>query len=309
MTHYDIAVIGELNPDLILTGAVQPAFGQVEQIVDDATLAVGSSGAIFACGAARLGLRVVYCGLVGDDEFGRYMLDQLRAHEVGVDGVIVDPAVKTGLSVILSLGDDRAILTHLGSMAALRADQVDRSVLASARHVHVTSFFLQHALRPSLPLLLATAHAMGSTVSMDTNWDPSERWNDGLTEALRHVDVFLPNEQEAIAISGAPSLEQAMERLNRRIPTVVVKQGAAGAAARQDQASAHDPGFHVRVVDTTGAGDSFNAGYLYGHLQGWALSDALALGCACGALSTRGPGGVGTQPTLAEAQLLISQRR
>ncbi len=144
---------------------------------------------------------------------------------------------------------------------------------------------------------------------MDTNWDPTERWNDGLTEALRHVDVFLPNEQEALAISGAPSLEIALERLNRRIPTVAVKQGAQGATVRQGQASAHDPGFRVGVVDTTGAGDSFNAGFLYGYLHGWSLSDSLALGCACGALSTRGAGGVSAQPTLVEAEYLISQRR
>ena len=309
MTNFDIAVIGELNPDLILTGSVQPAFGQVEQVVDDATLTIGSSGAIFACGAARLGLRVAYCGLLGDDQFGHFIIDQLRTHGVDTQGVLVDPAIKTGLSVILSRGDDRAILTHLGSMAALRADQVDQSILASSRHVHVTSFFLQHALRPSLPLLLASARALGATVSMDTNWDPTERWNDGLTEALRHVDVFLPNEKEALAISGATSLERALERLNRRIPTVAVKQGALGASVRQRQAAAHDPGFQVGVVDTTGAGDSFNAGFLYGYLQGWSLSDSLALGCACGALSTRGVGGVSAQPTLVEAEYLISQRR
>jgi sugar/nucleoside kinase (ribokinase family) len=309
MTQYDIAVIGELNPDLILTGDVKPAFGQVEQIVDDATLTVGSSGAIFACGAARLGLRVVFCGLVGDDHFGHFMIKQLHAHGVDVKGVVVDPLIKTGLSVILSQGNDRAILTHLGSMAALRADQVSQALLAATRHVHVTSFFLQHALRPSLPLLLASARALGATVSMDTNWDPTERWNDGLAEALRHVDVFLPNEQEALAISSAASVENALERLNRRIPTVVVKQGADGATARQGYAQVHDPGFRVPVVDTTGAGDSFNAGYIYGYLQGWDMPACLALGCACGGLSTRGAGGVGAQPTLVEAQSLISQRR
>jgi len=309
MKMFDIAVIGELNADLILTGAVKPAFGQVEQIVDDATLTVGSSGAIFACGAARLGLKVAYCGLVGDDQFGRFMLEKLDERGVDVAGVLVDPAVKTGLSVILSLGDDRAILTHLGSIAALRADQVSNTILGRTRHVHVSSFFLQHALRPGLPMLLAATRGAGATVSLDTNWDPTERWNDGLTETLRHVDVFLPNTQEALAIAGAPSLEQALSRLSRRIATVVVKQGSAGAIARQGETTVEDAGFRVPVVDSTGAGDSFDAGFLYGYLHEWGLAETLTLGCACGALSTRSAGGVDTQATLGEAQKLIAQRR
>lgn len=309
MKTFDIAVIGELNADLILTGAVKPAFGQVEQIVDDATLTVGSSGAIFACGAARLGLRVAYCGLVGNDQFGRFMLEKLRERGVDSSGVLVDPSVKTGLSVILSLGNDRAILTHLGSIAALRVDQVSHTILEHSRHVHVSSFFLQHALRPGLPTLLASARGNGATVSIDTNWDPTERWNDGLTETLRHVDLFLPNAQEAMAIAGAGSLDHAISRLSRRIATVAVKQGSAGAIARQGETTVEDVGFGAKVVDTTGAGDSFDAGFLYGYLHEWTLADALALGCACGALSTRGPGGTVAQATLGEAQTLISQRR
>jgi sugar/nucleoside kinase (ribokinase family) len=309
MKMFDIAVVGELNADLILTGAVKPAFGQVEQIVDDATLTVGSSGAIFACGAARLGLKVAYCGLVGDDQFGRFMIEKLDERGVDVSGVLIDPAVKTGLSVILSLGNDRAILTHLGSISALRVDQVNDAILGHTRHVHVSSFFLQHALRPGLPMLLAATRGSGATVSMDTNWDPTERWNDGLTETLRHVDVFLPNTQEALAIAGAPSLEKALSRLSRRIATVAVKQGSAGAIARQGDATVEDAGFHVVVADSTGAGDSFDAGFLYGYLHEWPLADALAMGCACGALSTRGPGGVETQGTLGEAQKLVAQRR
>ncbi len=196
----------------------------------------------------------------------------------------------------------------MGAIDTLRADQVDRTLLTQARHVHVTSYFLQHNLRPGLAALLAVARAGGATVSIDTNWDPTEQWDDGLDAVLAQTDVFLPNEQEAIAIARAGSLDEALSTLAARIPTVAVKLGPAGAICRQGEVVVRDPGFPIEVIDTTGAGDSFNGGFLYGLLHGWNLGDALALGCACGALSTQAAGGTPAQPTLDAAQSLIRQR-
>ena len=311
MRDFDIVVLGEVNVDLILGPEAQPVFGQVETVVEDATLTIGGSGTIFACGAARLDLRVGYCGVVGDDFFGRFMLESLQARNVDTRAIVVDPALKTGLSVILNVPGDRAILTHLGAIDALDARQVDRSLLARTRHVHVTSYFLQHSLRPGLAPLLAEARAGGATVSLDTNWDPSEEWDHGLWQVLQQTDVFLPNEQEALAIAGCDHLDAALDRLGAVVPTVVVKRGADGAICRHDGRTVSDPGFRLDegdVVDTTGAGDSFNAGFLYGFLNGWEIEHSLALACACGALSTRAAGGTTAQPTLPEAQGLIQQR-
>ena len=307
MPDFDILVVGEVNPDLVLTGDVTPAFGQTEKIIADATLAIGSSGAIFACGAARLGLRVAYSGVVGDDIFGRFMIDGLRERDVDTSGIRVDPALKTGLTVILSRVSDRAILTHLGTINALRAEQVNRALLQRARHLHTTSYFLQRTLQAGLPALLSEARSLRCTVSMDTNWDPAESWADGLDQALAQVDVFLPNEQEALAITGRPNISEALTALAQNIPTVVVKLGAMGAICQQRQKRIQKAGFQVDVVDTTGAGDSFDAGFLYGYLQNWPLDDALALACACGALSTRAAGGTTAQATLTEAQKMLGQ--
>lgn len=123
---FDILIAGEINPDLILTGDVKPEFNQVEKLIDSAVLAVGSSSAIFACGAARLGLKVAFIGICGDDVFGRFMLDELHKRNVHVSNVIVRPNGQTGLSVILNQDIDRAILTHLGLMADLQASDIDR---------------------------------------------------------------------------------------------------------------------------------------------------------------------------------------
>lgn len=114
MKNIDVVVVGELNADLILTGEVAPQFGQAEKLVDDATLTLGSSSAIFACGVARLGLRVAFIGKIGNDEFGRFVKGYLENRGVDTSGVVVDEGIKTGLSVILSRGNDRAILTYSG---------------------------------------------------------------------------------------------------------------------------------------------------------------------------------------------------
>ena len=227
-TDFDVIVVGELNADLILRGDVTPAFGQAEQLVEAATLALGSSSAIFACGAARLGLCVAFVGKVGDDEFGRFVLRELDRHGVNIENVAIDPAVSTGLSVILSRPDDRAILTHLGSIAALCFEELDLTRLSRARHLHLGSYFLLDALRPAVSRLFDAAKAHGLTISIDTNYDPSGQWTSGLREVLQRVDVFLPNEVELLAITRAASIETALDRVSD-IPTVAVKLGARGA--------------------------------------------------------------------------------
>ncbi len=297
---YDLLVAGEINPDLILSGDVSPAFGQAEKLVEDATLTVGSSSVIVACGAARLGLRVTFIGLCGDDLFGRFMLAEMQRRGVDTSHVIVRKDGRTGLSVILNRGDDRAILTFPGLISALRGDDIPDALLARSRHLHIASYFLQTALQPDLPALFQRAHTLGLTTSLDPNYDPSGRW-DGFDQLLPHTDILLPNEQEALALTQAPSVEDAARRLARRAGLIAVKLGAAGALAARGDELVRAPAMPVQVADAVGAGDSFDAGFLYGFLHGWPLPKTLRLAAVCGALSTRQAGGVAAQPTLEEA--------
>jgi sugar/nucleoside kinase (ribokinase family) len=300
--RWDLLVIGELNADVVVAGGdVEPVFGQVERIAERATLTIGASGAILACGAARLGLRVGYVGMAGDDPVGRFMLGALADRGIDTTHCVVDPSLPTGLTVILSRGDDdRALITALGTTDKLMAAQVPEELLAAARHVHVASLYLQHGMRPGVAALFAAARRAGATTSVDTNWDPTDRW-DALEAVLAETDVFMPNAAEACRIARAQTAEQALDRLAERVPTVAVKLGRDGAVARRgaERASAGAP--TVRVVDTTGAGDTFGAGLLTGLLGDLPLRDALRLAVACGTLSTRAAGGTDAQPTLAEA--------
>jgi len=298
---FDVLVAGEINPDLILSGNVTPEFGQVEKLVDSAALTIGSSSAIFACGAARLGLKVAFIGICGDDVFGKFMLDEMSKHGVDVSAVIVRSDGHTGLSVILNNGVDRAILTHPGWIAELQASDIADSLLAQARHLHVASYFLQTKLQPNLPALFKRAQSLGLTTSLDTNYDPSEKWV-GFDELLAVTNVFLPNEAEAKSLTGAESADEAATRLMSKVEALAIKLGKDGALGISKSQKIQVNSIPVKVVDTVGAGDSFDAGFIYGFLNDWSLEKSLRLACVCGALSTQQAGGTNGQPTLDEAR-------
>ncbi len=193
---FDLLVVGDANPDVVLVGVPdRPAFGQREQLAETGTLTLGGSAAILACGAARLGLRVAFVGRVGDDEAGRFAVATLAARGVYTGGCAVDSSLPTAITAVLVRGADRAILTSPGCLGALSADDVDAGLVAAARHLHVSSVFLQPRLASGLAGLFERARAGGTGTSLDTNDDPAGRWDGGLHAALSATDVLLPNER------------------------------------------------------------------------------------------------------------------
>lgn len=305
-----VLVAGDANVDLVLRGDVVPRFGQAEQLLDSADLTLGSSAGIVAHGLARLGIPTGLAARVGDDEFGRLTLGWLADAGVDTSSVAVDPSLPTGLSVILSAPADRSILTLLGSIPTLTGDDV-LAASAGFSHVHFASYFLLAGLAAELPQVLAELRARGITTSLDTNWDPAEQWA-GLGSVLPLVDFLLPNLEElrAIALSlgarATDSDEQCARFLAALGPLVVVKAGRDGGwSVRHDAAVVSAAGLVLDVVDTTGAGDSFDAGYLAAVASG-VLDEAERLRWAtvAGSLSTRATGGSTAQPGRAE---LLSQ--
>ncbi len=297
----DILIPGEINPDLILSDeALEVRFGQTESLVNHFAITIGSSSAIFACAVARLGLRTSIVGVIGEDLFGNYMRDALSRRGVDTSQIISDPTLDTGVSVILNRGSDRAILTYPGAIAALKEDQIQEDLLRRAKHLHMSSIFLQTNLKPGLGNLLMRARHHGLTTSMDTNWDPHCEWKD-VSEILSFVDVFLPNQQEALAITSATDLMTALNQLCQKCKVVAIKMGKQGGLASDGNQIVKARALELKVVDTVGAGDSFNAGFLYGYLNHWNLERSLRLAAVCGSLSTRASGGTDAQPTLDEA--------
>jgi len=309
---YDILAFGDMCVDLIVSGGdIVPRFGQAEQLVERYELEMGGSGCIFACQAAKLGMRVAVLGRVGDDDFGR--LAVRRLHECGVDTqhVHVDSGLKTGLGIALCTGADRAILTYEGSIGALRREDVTDRLLASARHLHYGSFFLHTGLRPHASAILRQARALGLTTSIDPNWDPEERWGLTLGPALPHTDLVFPNEQEALRIADHTDVDGAAAWFQAQgVRLIAVKQGADGAWAHDGQ---HRYTCEVEPAppggDGVGAGDSFDAGFLAGWLRGLSIQHCLEIGCRCGRAVASATGGLQGQPTWDEVNPSSSNQR
>jgi sugar/nucleoside kinase (ribokinase family) len=298
---------GEINVDLVLQGYTEFPVPGKEVLVQDSQLVLGSATAIIAMGLARLGTPVAFVGRVGDDVWGRYCLQDMAARGIDLSRVIRGGGLKTGITVSITNPTDRALVTYLGAISALTGNDVPDAAMAGLDHLHASSFFFQEGLRPDFPDLFARARRAGLTTSLDTGFDASERWDGGLRETLGETDLFFPNEVELAAITGSADPAEGLRRLENGTTRVVAKLGKDGAMTLDGGRVVHVPAYPVETVDTTGAGDSFNAGFLHRWLAGAPLVDCLRLGAACGALSTRGLGGTGTQPTLEEAEALTRQ--
>lgn len=302
-----VLVVGDANPDLVLRGDVVPRFGQAEQLLEAADLVLGGSAAIAACGLARLAVPTSLVAVVGDDLFGRLVIDSLTAAGVSTDAVVIREDQATGLSVHLSAPGDRAILTLPGTIPALDADAVRAAVAqVQPRWVHVASPFLTPALTARLPELLAEFRSSGIGTSLDTNWDPAGEWS-GIDDALPFVDVLLPNRAELDALTRVARVLQDGAADSERRPHIVVKDGAAGGWSLDPQGVRHAAaGLPVQVADTTGAGDSFDAGYLAALRHGVAdEGERLRWATVAGSLSTRAAGGTTGQATLDELRAAL----
>jgi sugar/nucleoside kinase (ribokinase family) len=300
---------GEINVDLVLQGYTEFPVPGKEVLVRDFAMVLGSATAIMAMGLARLGTPVAFAGRVGDDVWGRYCLEDMEGRGIDLSRVVRGGGLKTGVTVSITHPLDRALVTYLGAISSLVGADVPDAAMAGLDHLHVSSFFFQEGLRPDLPDLFARAHRLGLTTSLDTGFDPSGRWDGGLRETLREADLFFPNEVELEALTGTADPAEGLRRLENGRTRVVAKLGTNGAMALDGGEAVHVPAYPVEPLDTTGAGDSFNAGFLHRWLQGAPLVECLRLGAACGALSTLGLGGTGAQPTLEEAEHLVRRHR
>jgi len=295
----DVLTIGDLCADLVLNGKdVVPEFGQKEKLVENYVLEMGGSTPIFACQTAKLGLKTVLIGKVGEDAFGDMIRDTMKKSGVDVRYVKKDPSQKSGLTVMMNTGKDRAMLTYLGHIDGVTRQDIPDHLLKSTRHFHIGSFYLTRKVRSYYPAMVEKLKKFGATISLDTNWDPEEKWDSGLWELFPYLDIFMPNENEALNISGEKSVDRAGEKLQNYVPIVVIKMGERGAKAFSKGKKYQAEALKVKVVDTVGAGDSFNGGFVWGFLRGKSIAECLKAGCICGSLNVTSSGGTKAQPYL-----------
>jgi sugar/nucleoside kinase (ribokinase family) len=304
--QFDVLTFGDLCVDMILSGQdVVPEFGQKEKLVEDYFLEMGGSCSIFACQTAKLGLRTALVGKVGKDAFGQLITQTLEDAGVSTQYLKTEPDEKTGISVILNTGNDRAIMTYNGTIDAVQQKDVSDELLRSVRHLHIGSYFLMKKIQPHYPEIIKKLKKYGATISMDTNWDPEEKWDSGIWDILPWVDIFFPNENEAMAITRESSAEKAIDKLKGIVPIVAVKKGEEGAVVYHQGNIYKASALPVEVVDAVGAGDTFDGGFIYGYLNGKSIEECARIGCVCGSLNTRYAGGVKGQPRLDELSAYI----
>jgi sugar/nucleoside kinase (ribokinase family) len=291
MKTFDITIAGELNLDLILYGLPAEMQTERELLASDFRATLGSSSGIVAHNAATIGARVAFTTLIGTDDFGRLAIDRLRAAGVDTSHTNRHDTVATGVTVVLPHGDQRHMLTFPGTIAELTVADLDFDFLAQARHFHLSSLYLQRGLHAGLPDLLRRLKQAGLTISLDTNDDPENHWGTPLQEILPHIDVFMPNEDEICRMTNRENLDDAIQSLAVKIPTIVIKRGRHGARVYEQGRAIDVAPLTVVPVDTIGAGDSFDAGFLRAYLLSKDSVTCARAGNITGALSTQATGG------------------
>jgi len=305
--RYDVITAFDTCVDLVVDlGETIPEFDQKEKLVDSFSLEMGGSSCIFACQCAKLGLKTTGIGVIGEDAFGRVVIDGLSESGVDTSYVKSDATFKTGLGVLLTRNTDRAILTYSGTIGATGPELFTNQLLTDSRHLHIGSYYLLTGLINAFPDILRRAKEFGLTTSLDTNWDPLEKW-ELPDEVISNLNIFLPNENEAMYITGSRDVIEAARQLAERIPIVVIKQGEKGGIVVSGNQLIHLTPIDVQVIDTVGAGDSFDAGFIWAYLNGMDLKDCLHSGLYCGSMNTAKTGGTKGQARLSELKKHLSK--
>ena len=296
---YDVMAIADLFADVVIVGREKPEFGQVEKLADAYVIELGGSAPIFASQFAKLGGKIALVSVLGDDLLGGFLEQRMRAIGIDTQHIVRSKTRETPLGLNISVDGDRSLLTVLGALMEVSPALASEEIVRQTRHWHIAGYFLLEQLIGFWPSFLEGLRNKGITVSLDTNWAPTGNWRQ-VAELLPRVDVFLPNENEAMAITGKSDYRSAGIDLAKTCRLVVVKRGADGASAFVDgkevyQAVPDALRKNLRVVDTTGAGDSFDGGFIFEWLRKAPLRKCLETGIVCGTSSVQCAGGINGQ--------------
>lgn len=308
---FDVLVVGELNMDLILDQLnAFPELGK-EKIASQLNITMGSSSAIFASNVARLGAKTSFCGLIGNDSFGNTIIDTLKQNSVDTRWITQTDKYKTGLTAIIRESDDQAMVTYPGAMTHFSPQHIPDVAFKNARHLHISSIFLQPGVKNALLDIVDKANAHGMSISIDTQWDPDENWDIKLHQLLPKIDFFLPNNAEFINMTGASSVKEGLQQLKDVAGdcSVVITCGKEGAIyLEQNNINTIAGQLNNEIVDTVGAGDSFNAGFIYRFLEGDRLEDCIKFATVTGAVSTTRSGGTKAIQSLQEVERIAKNK-
>jgi sugar/nucleoside kinase (ribokinase family) len=273
-------------------------------LVDEMSLHTGGCASNTATALARLGLPVEVIGKIGTDSFGDFVLNALKERKIGTRGILRDKGVGTSATMaMVSQDGERRFVHYLGANACLTLDDVDISMVEAGAILHIAGALVMPGIdgKPTAELLQHAQHA-GVVTFLDTVWDDTGRWMDTLAPCLPYVDYFVPSLLEARALTGLDDpAEITRAFLERGVKCVGLKMGVDGCLVMSAEGQViHLPAFQVDVLDATGAGDAFAAGFIAGVWQGWELEKTARFANAVGALCVTGLGASGGLRSLSE---------
>jgi len=289
---YDALVVGELNVDLILNSIDSfPEMGK-EKLAKSMNLTLGSSSAILASNLSSLGAKVSFAGKIGFDQFGVLVNDSLVNKGVNTDYLIRSKEWNTGATIVLNFDEDRAMVTYPGAMEHLTINDIPDDAFHLSKHLHFSSYFLQPGMQPGITDLFKKAKELGLTTSLDIQWDPNEKWDFDYQKVLPFVDVFFPNEQELLFLTKEKSIDNAVKKIISFANHIAVKLGSKGSLLVTNGKTVFKESYlNKNVVDAIGAGDSFNAGFIFKFINGFSLEECQEFGNLMGAINTTAAGG------------------
>ena len=281
MTHYpaapirrekrcfDFTLVGDVNIDIMLYGLPEVLTPERELLATDMSILLGGSAAITAHNLAALGNTTGLITTVAGDHFGGLCQKELLEAGVDLSHCVPVEQTQTGVTVLIQNQNFRRMLTYAGATFHLEYRQLDMNYLADSSHFHMSSYYLQRGLTKQIPQLFATLKQAGLTISLDPNDDPACKWDRGILEALRFVDVLMPNEREACQLAGEPDLDRAIATLTQLVPLLIVKRGVHGVTAHSGTQTWNAPRIQSRWSMPSAPGTvSTRASCMHGHAAG-----------------------------------------
>ncbi|MBA7526832.1 ATP-dependent 6-phosphofructokinase [subsurface metagenome] len=300
-------VIGDLNVDLVLNELKDfPELGK-EIVAQNHFIDIGGSGGIFSAVLSSLDTKTYIISKIGNDFFGRFLIDKLKSHNVDISQLTIKNNKETGITINLSYKKDKYQISSLNLVSSLNADEVMFENIEDIGHVHFTSYYMMNNLKNYYVKFIGDIKRSyeNITFSLDTNDDPENKWGEEIYRILGNIDIFLANKKEALKITKESNIKDALNKLGRVIKTIVIKLGSEGYIARDGENYYSGDQLSVNFKDSTGAGDNFDAGFIYGYIDNLNIEKSLKIANICGAKSVGYLGGVGNKEKFLELKELI----
>lgn len=296
----DCLVIGDLNIDLVLNGLRGLPELDKEILAQNYSVVIGGSGGVFTAVLSRLGVVTSIISKISNDFFGSFLIKELKKNGVDVSKLVIADSGETGITINLSYEKGKSQISSVKLIKSFNKSDIIFDKIENPRHIHFSSYYMMDGLKKDYLEIIKKLKQRNSklTFSFDTNDDPTDTWGKEIYEIFRVIDILFLNRKEALKISRQPSLDRALARLGSYVENVILKLGKEGYLAKCGSKTYRGYCKNLKneyFQDSTGAGDNFDAGFIYGFLNGFGIVKSLSIANYVAEKSIEYMGGVGPE--------------